>query len=140
MRPWTYLVLLLALSAASLGGCASSSDGLLPNTTGTVPTATAEATKKRAEHNAMCMGLRDRIIALRADGTIGKVEKAAKGKTRSVTIKRAALAKVAELNQANADYQLKCAGGPIQVTANSAPAKTAEATQPAKKVAASKPK
>jgi len=140
MRPWTYLVLPIALSAASLGGCASSSNGLLPNTTGALPKATAEATKKRAEHNAMCMGLRDRIIALRADGTIGKVEKAAKGKTRSVAIKRAALAKVAELNQANADYQLKCSPGPLQATGKPAQPKTADAAKPTKKVAASKPK
>jgi hypothetical protein len=136
MRPSIYLLTTVAIAAVSLAGCASSSDGLLPNTTGTLPKATADATKKRAEHNAMCMALRDRIISLRADGTIGKVEKAAKGKSRSVRVKRAALAKVAELNQANAEYQLKCTAHSIQAGVQPAPAKKTSSAKPKNTVAA----
>lgn len=140
MRPSNYLLMTLAFVAMGLAGCASNSNGLLPGTTGTLPKADADATKKRAEHNAMCMSLRDRIISLRADGTIGKVEKAAKGKSRSVRIKRAALAKVAELNQANAEFQLKCSTQPIHAGTQLPPAKKAAAAKPQNKVAAAKPK
>jgi len=56
-----------------------------------------------------CKTLLSQIQALRGEGTIGRVEKAADGETRVVGIKRAALGKVAELNALNAKFQTRCA-------------------------------
>ena len=134
MRPYSYLIPTALAAALSLAGCASSSNGILPTTTSALPNSSALAVKKAAEKNAMCTALHDRITALRAEGTIGRIEKASTGKTKLVRVKRASLSKVAELDQANAEYQAKCSLSPAKKIKSSAKADAG------KKVATAEPK
>ena len=97
----------LAAGCALLAGCASDGQGLL--TTASVPKKEAVATVDPA-----CLALQNRIALLRQEGTVGRVEKAAAGKSKTVVIKRAALAKVAELNQANSEFRSRCSKLPVQ--------------------------
>ncbi len=100
-----------------LAGCAGNGTNLL--TTATVPKPQAKAVV-----DPRCVALLAQIEQLKADGTVGRVEKAADGKTSSVRVKRAALGKVAELNQAYAAYQTECSK-PGLIKKPAAPAKTA---------------
>ncbi|HUS96876.1 MAG TPA: hypothetical protein VMX97_09075 [Hyphomicrobiaceae bacterium] len=107
MRPFQLFMPTAAAVVLVLAGCAS--DGATPLTTAAV----TPAATKASPADTMCLALRDRIVALKSDGTVGRVEKAAAGKTKVVQIKRAALGKVAELNQANAEFQAKCSKVPV---------------------------
>lgn len=55
-----------------------------------------------------CVALANQIDILRKEGNIEKLEQAATGKGASVKVKREALAKQAELNRVNADFQGRC--------------------------------
>lgn len=111
---------LLALTA--LTGCAENG-GILTTQSNPEP-------PKKVAFDPRCVTLTSQIEALRADGTVTRVENAADGKTRTVVIKRAALAKVAELNKAQAEYQRLCSksGLPGATTATSVPAAKPAAT------------
>ena len=105
-----------------LAGCASDGSNVL--TTASVP----QQQKAQAPIvDPACLALENRIALLRSEGTVGRVEQAATGKSKTVVIKRAALGKVAELNQANAEYQVRCAKPQARVAA--APA-VAQPVQP----------
>lgn len=84
--------------AVALSGCAGG-DGLLT---------TASTTPQAASVDPRCVTLLSQIEALRADGTVDRVEKAAEGSTRSVMVKREALSRVAQLNKANEEYRSNC--------------------------------
>ena len=86
-----------------LAGCAG--DGTNVLTTGTVPQQKKLAV---APVDPACLALQNRIRLLQQEGTIGRVEKAAAGRTKTVVIKRASLSKVAEFNQANAEFRSRC--------------------------------
>ena len=121
-----------AIGLLGLAGCANDGSSLL--TTASVP---AEQQKVAAVDPA-CLALQNRIALLRSEGTIERVEKAATGKSKTVVIKRSALSKVAELNQANAEFRLRCSKLPEKTTASAAPVKpvasnTAAAAPAAKK-------
>lgn len=76
-----------------------------------------------------CAALAAHIDTLKAEGSPERLEKMAAGKSASVQVKRASLAKQAELNRANADFQAKCSLIPRpQTAAVAAPA----AVQPVK--------
>lgn len=75
-----------------------------------------------ASYDPMCATLRGQITTLQGEGTVGRVEKAADGKTRSVIVKRAALAKVAELNRLNTEYRTRCSNPAIKTTSTVTPA------------------
>lgn len=94
-----------------LAGCASDGSSVL--TTASVPQQKAQAPIV----DPACLALENRIALLRSEGTVGRVEQAATGKSKTVVIKRAALGKVAELNQANAEYQARCAKPRARVAA-----------------------
>lgn len=100
----TRLLASIALAAIALGGCSSTGD--LMHTSSVTADSTAVAAAPRID--PACASLASQIDTLRQDGTIAKLEKAAAGKSSSVQIKRASLAKQAELNQAYADFQAKC--------------------------------
>lgn len=106
------------VSCLGLAGCAA--DGSNALTTASVPPKTVQAPLV----DPACLALQNRIALIRSEGTVDRVEKAATGKTKTVVIKRAALSKVAELNQANAEYQARC----VKVNAQVA---TAPVAQPA---------
>lgn len=129
-----------ALLLATLGGgCASDGGGLF--TTGSI--AEPVAVTKVATDPA-CVTLTAQIDGLRKEGTVGRLEKAADGKSSTVTVQRASLSKQAQLNKANADFVAKCGpllpkstvasvAAPASVTA---PVAAAAATAPGKAVTA----
>lgn len=109
-------------------GCANSG---LDLSTASVASATALKT------DPMCVSLANQISTLKGDGTIDRLEKAAAGKSAKVQVKREALQKQAELNKANADFQVRCGPTiPKQVATQATPAASVQA---ANAPAASKP-
>lgn len=125
MRSKSMYFLVASVSCLALAGCASDGTSMLT-------TASVEPKKPAPVVDQACLQLQNRIAVLRAEGTVGRVEQAAVGKTKTVNIKRESLAKVAELNKANAEFQLRCSK--LQTTAAaSQPAATAPAAtaQPA---------
>ncbi|MEL6299964.1 MAG: hypothetical protein AAFQ45_15485 [Pseudomonadota bacterium] len=102
-------------AALTLGGCATE-PGLL--TTQSLPKVAKPAV------DPACTQLSAQIADLRREGTVGRVEQVADGKTRMVNIKRASLKKVAELNRLNSEYRAKCSAPGITPAA-------ARAAQPA---------
>lgn len=120
-----------SLAAAVLvAGC--SSDGAI--TTSTVaPTAAAFSAPKV---DPACVTLAAQIDTLRKEGKTDRLEKAATGKTTTVPVKRTALAKQAELNKANADFQAKCSTVTPRPTTAQAPVAAPTAATPAVTTAA----
>lgn len=96
----------MAVATAAVGlllsGCAN--DGTL-----TTAAITPKPAQTAAAADPACSALSAQISTLRGEGTVDRLEKAASGKGKTVQVKRDALAKQAELNKANADFQAKCA-------------------------------
>lgn len=111
--------------AAIAGGCASDSSSFF--TTGSLiePTPVIAPAPKP---DPACVSLSAQIDALKKEGTVERLEKAADGKTQAVNVQRAALAKQAQLNKLNADFVAKC-GPTIPKAATTAAAATPQ--QPA---------
>ena len=104
------IIRLAPLAALLLGACASDTPNFF-QTASLTPTASAveEATPSRASKvSAECSTLASQIESLRKDGTIERLEKVAAGKGDNVQVKRTAIARQAELNKANVDFQAKC--------------------------------
>jgi hypothetical protein len=100
----------LVAVTVSLGGCAN--DGSVSSMFSTSALGTSGETTTAAiipKIDPACGTLAAQIDALRADGTIGRLEKVADGKGSNVQVQRTALKKQADLNKANADFQAKCA-------------------------------
>jgi hypothetical protein len=95
----------ILITALAAGGCAQ--DGAALTTSAVAPEKAAGQAVAKAD--PACVALSAQIDALRKDGTVESLEKAATGKSKSVEVKRSALAKQAELNKANTDFQAKCA-------------------------------
>ncbi len=120
---------------STLAGCAN--DGAL-GTSGNLTTS-AVTPVAAPKVDPACVTLAAQIDSLRQEGTIDRLQKASEGKTASVQVKRASLAKQAELNKANADFQAKCATitpKPSNAAAPASVAKEAAAAAPAKTAAA----
>jgi hypothetical protein len=127
-------LLLAALACAAVaGGCANDSPSFF--TTGSL---SEPATVTKASLDPACATLASQIDGLRKEGTVDRLEKAADGKTSTVTVQRASLTKQAQLNKANADFIAKC--GPnlpkSTVAAATVPAAAAATTAAAKAVPA----
>lgn len=123
-KAFTRLLPALALGVL-VTGCASDDVGGLFSTAAITPAAPPAATVAATPAprvDAACLQLAGQIDHLKKDGTIEKLEKVAGGKSTSVQVKRAAIAKQAELNKANADYIAKC--GPSASRTAAAPAAT----------------
>jgi hypothetical protein len=95
-----------ALATLSLAACADGSTGLL--STASLGT-TAPVAAAAPQPDQACVALTARIDALRREGVVERVEKASTGKSKTVNVKRESLAKVTELDKANAEFQAKCA-------------------------------
>jgi hypothetical protein len=130
--------------ALALGACAGDSmPNLFQTASVAAPEQTAVATPPRASRvDPACVTLASQIEGLRKEGSIERLEKVAAGKGDNVQVKRAAIAKQAELNKANADFQTKCgprlpqqAAAPAAVE-SAAPAVVAAATAPVVQTAA----
>lgn len=90
---------------STLAGCAS--DGAFGTSANMTTSAVTPVAAPKVD--PACVTLAAQIDSLRQEGTIDRLQKASEGKTASVQVKRASLAKQAELNKANADFQAKCA-------------------------------
>ncbi|MGH1417599.1 MAG: hypothetical protein ACRBCJ_01940 [Hyphomicrobiaceae bacterium] len=113
------------MCAGLLAGCAS-------DTTGLLSTSSIETNQKVAaapKINPACVTLASQIDALRKEGTPERIKAVASGKSPTANIKRSALAKITELNAANAAFQQKCSTLPpkaVALTAVKPTASTAE--------------
>lgn len=116
MRFYLTFPIAIGFAAATLGGCAND-PGLTTASVVKPPVPTAVV-------DPQCATLRDQIAAVQGEGTVGRVEQAATGGTKTVVIKRGALAKVAELNRLNSEYRSKCSN-PSLLTATATPVSTA---------------
>lgn len=97
-----------AVATLSLAACADGSTGLL--STASLGTSTpAVAAAAAPQPDPACVALTARIDTLRKDGVVERVEKASSGKSKTVSVKRDSLAKMTELDKANAEFQAKCA-------------------------------
>ncbi len=138
MRSNSLFTYVAAAACMGLAGCASDGSSIL--TTASVQPAKQPVV---AAVDPACLALQNRIDLLREEGTVAKVEKAASGKTKTVVIKRAALGKVAEFNQANAEFRQRCSKLPPQRTASipkpASAATTAQASAAAAQTAAAAP-
>ncbi len=96
----------LAIVAIGLiGGCAADTAGI---TTSAVDPKSAPATAT-AKVDPACVTLMSQIDSIRKEGVTDRVEKVAStGKTKTVAVKRASLARMTELDKANAEFQAKC--------------------------------
>ncbi|MCB1506017.1 MAG: hypothetical protein KDJ47_13650 [Hyphomicrobiaceae bacterium] len=89
-----------------LGGCANDGSGLGLTTSSLAPETKAEAA---AKVDPQCVALMSKIDALRKEGTPERIEKVATGgKGSTASVKRVSLAKMTELDKANAEFQQRC--------------------------------
>ncbi|MCH9809449.1 MAG: hypothetical protein K0U74_17125 [Alphaproteobacteria bacterium] len=116
--------------AFGLSGCAN--DGSLALSTGSINAKPEQAAAKRID--PACVALMARIDDLRREGTPGRIAKVATGKTKTAKVKRSALARMTELDTANAQFQQKCST--LASPTPPAAAVKAAAAQPAKTAAA----
>jgi hypothetical protein len=127
MKARRFTTVSLFACSALLAGCANANN----------PLATASVTPDKpsvvaSKVDPVCVSLSGQIETLRKESAVEGLEKAATGKTAIVKVKRASLAKQAELNKANADFQTKC--GPVipkPQTAQAAPQAATGAAQTA---------
>lgn len=118
---------LAAVAALAAGGCAA--DGTL--STASINNAKPGEAKTAIAVDPACVALTNQIEMLRKDAALEGLEKASSGKGASVKVKRDALAKQAELNRVNADFQSKCGPKiPVQQAAQT-PAQPQAAAQTA---------
>ena len=110
-----------ALLALTTAGCADGSTGMMTTS------ALGPGSETVAKADPTCATLTARIDALRKEGVVASVEKASASKSKTVSVNRETLAKVAELDRANAEFQAKCAL-PVTASVQPAAAKTAAAT------------
>lgn len=123
----TILRLAPVVAALMLGACAGDSPNFFQTASVTQPAVEeARAPKVSSE----CMALAGQIEALRKEGTIERLEKVAAGKGENVQVKRTAIAKQAELNKANSEFQSKC-GPRLPAAQQAAASPMAPATVPA---------
>lgn len=128
------------LLAGLTAGCANDG-GLLAGslTTASVP----ESKPAVAKVDPQCFALMAKIDELRKEGTPGRIEKLVGGKGATANVKRTSLAKITELDKANADFQARCstlsqqASAAPAVAPAAAPANVAAAAQSAAAPAAS---
>jgi hypothetical protein len=120
----------LAVVGLMTAACADGSTGAL--TTSALGTSAPKA-------DPACATLAAKIDALRKEGVVASVEKASAGKAKNVSVNRETLAKVAELDRTNAEFQAKCAL-PMNAAAPVSPAtaKTAAAATSATAAAVTK--
>jgi hypothetical protein len=125
--------------SVSLAGCAS--DGSLALSTGSIG---ESANAAESKIDPVCVTLMARIDQLRKEGTPERLAKIATGKTKTANVKREALARMTELDKANAEFQQKCSTlatpAPAKPTASpKAAAGTASQPDAKKAAAAAKP-
>lgn len=125
-----------------LGACAGDGANVFQTASVSPPPVKVDAATTRTSRvDPACVTLASQIEGLRKDGSIDRLEKVATGKGAAVQVKRTTVAKQAELNKANAEFQFKC--GPRisasqQAAATPATSSAAAATVAAAPTAAAK--
>lgn len=117
--------------ALALAGCAS--DGSLALSTGSINEQPQLAKAQRID--PACVSLMARIDELRKEGTPERLAKVATGKTKTASVKRESLARMAELDKANGEFQQKCSTLAAPAGAPAAPAAAAATDANAKTAA-----
>lgn len=117
---------LLLSASMALGGCAADGSSLL--TTGSLAGNDTKVAASSERISPECMTLMAKIQELRQEGTPERVEKISTGKSSTVSIKRSALVKLTELDNANAEFQIKCSKMAPAVTTAAATPKPAAST------------
>ena len=97
-----HIMSIAVFTVLALGGCANNGNGL------TTASLVEQDVAKTSKFDPACVSLTAKIDGLRKEGTMARLAKVSEGKTRSTLVKRAALAKAAELDRANAEFQAKC--------------------------------
>lgn len=103
--------------AAAAGGCANEGGIGSMFSTGAI----SEPVAVKPVVDTACVSLQSQIDAVRKEGSVERLEKAADGKTPAVNVQRAALAKQSQLNKLNADFIAKCAPNVPKSTVAAAP-------------------
>ncbi len=96
------LAIAFSLSALALAGCANNGNPL------TTASLADSKVAQKAAFDPACVSLTAKIDGLRKEGTMARLAKVSKGKSSTTRVKRTALAKAAELDLANAQFQAKC--------------------------------
>lgn len=96
------------IAAGMLGGCASDGGALTNGLTTSSVTSEGPSVKAQAKVDPQCVALMSKIDGLRKEGTPERIEKVSTGKGASVKVKRASLARMTELDKANAEFQQRC--------------------------------
>ena len=122
---WRSIALVVSVGILA-AGC--SADGGLQTASINKPIEQAQQTVDPA-----CGALTNQIEMLRKEGNIEKLEQAATGKGASVKVKREALAKQAELNRVNAEFQGRCGPKMPKVASNNVQMPTVQPIQLDKK-------
>lgn len=99
---------LTATLAAGLALSACASDGSFPGSDLTTSSLQQTADAKKPKVDPTCVALSAKINELRSDGITSRVAKAGEGKSKTVSVYRASLSRMAELDRTNAEYQQKC--------------------------------
>lgn len=99
-------VLLPILCIGTLTAC--SNTGGLTGTSLTTSSIDSQQMAKKPAVDPACVTLVSKIDSLRKDGITDRVAKAGTGKSKTVSVYRTSLARMAELDRANADYQQRC--------------------------------
>ena len=121
------------VSASMLAGCAA--DGTLLQTGSITDDTSATAVAAKPKVDPACVALVAKIDSLRQEGTPSRLEKVASGKTPTASVKREALARMSELDKANAEFQAKCSAMGTMAAAAPAAAPAATTTAAAAPVA-----
>ncbi|MFT5508606.1 MAG: hypothetical protein ACI89J_001682 [Hyphomicrobiaceae bacterium] len=106
MRPtkiFTFAGLAIAIAVA---GCSNGQSSNL------ITSSVSKPKPAKVALNPACITLSSQINALRREGTPARVHKVATGKTKTAIVKRSSLAKVAQLDSLNSQFQMKCSKYP----------------------------
>ena len=133
-KPFATVVTLLS-GVTLLAGCSSDGSLLPPSLTTSSLSSSTQTASTTPRVDPACAGLAQRIEALRRDGVIDRAEKASVGKTTTVSVKRASLAQIADLDKANAEFQARCSTVPVQTQAQVVPITPVPANKTASAIA-----
>ncbi len=127
------------LCIGALTAC-SNNGGLLGSSL-TTSSIDAQKVAKKPAIDPACVTLVSKIDSLRKDGITDRVAKAGAGKSKTVPVYRTSLARMAELDRANAEYQRRCGTlkpATASVTGTAVPPAVSSATKAAATNAAKK--
>ncbi|MBU1211373.1 MAG: hypothetical protein KJ587_08885 [Alphaproteobacteria bacterium] len=133
MRPMNIISCAGLLAALALAGCGNTPGSDLVTSSLTTP----ENVAAQPAADPACLSLAHQIHVIRQEGTPAKVHAVADGKTAVVRLKRTSLAKVAELDRLNAEFQTKCSKVPMRQASAVPAASSAVTTASTTKTAAS---